>query len=46
MSPEGYGIQDAKDSLANISKAKNLLEYDPLFSAKEGMEVTWEVFCK
>ena len=37
---------DIKDSLANISKAKNLLEYDPLFSAKEGMEVTWEVFCK
>ena len=37
---------DIKDSLANISKAKNLLEYDPLFSAKEGMEVTWEAFCK
>ena len=37
---------DIKDSLANISKAKNLLEYDPLFSAKEGMKVTWEAFCK
>ena len=37
---------DIKDSLANISKAKNLLEYDPLFSAKEGMKVTWKTFCR
>ena len=37
---------DIKDSLANISKANNLLEYDPLFSVKEGMKVTWEAFCK
>ena len=37
---------DIKDSLANISKAKNLLEYDPLFSVKEGMKVTWEAFCR
>jgi len=37
---------DIKDSLANISKANNLLEYDPLFSVKEGMKVTWEAFCR
>lgn len=44
-----YGLTrngDIKDSLANISKAKNLLEYDPLFSVKEGMKVTWEAFCR
>ncbi len=35
---------DVKDSLADISKAKNLLGYDPLFSVKEGMKVTWEEF--
>ncbi len=37
---------DIKDSLANISKANNLLEYDPLFSVKEGMKITWEAFCR
>ena len=37
---------DVRDSLANIAKAKRLLGYDPLFSVKDGMEVTWEVFCK
>ena len=37
---------DVRDSLADISKAKNLLGYDPLFSVKEGMGVTWEVFNK
>ncbi len=37
---------DVRDSLADISKAKNLLGYHPLFSVKEGMEVTWEVFSK
>ncbi len=35
---------DVKDSLADISKAKRLLGYDPLFSVKDGMEVTWEGF--
>ena len=35
---------DVRDSLADISKAKNLLGYDPLFSVKEGMKVTWEYF--
>ena len=35
---------DVRDSLADISKAKNLLGYDPLFSVKEGMRFTWEFF--
>ena len=35
---------DVRDSLADISKAKNLLGYNPLFSVKKGMEVTWEYF--
>ena len=35
---------DVRDSLADISKAKELLGYDPLFSVKDGMEVTWEAF--
>lgn len=37
---------DVKDSLADIHKAKDLLGYDPLFSVKEGMKNTWEIFCK
>ncbi len=44
-----YGLSrkgDVKDSLANITKAKRLLGYDPLFSVKDGMEVTWETFCE
>ena len=35
---------DVKDSLADISKAKELLGYDPLFSVKEGIEITWKKF--
>ena len=35
---------DAKDSLADISKAKELLGYDPLYSVKEGIEITWKKF--
>ncbi len=35
---------DVRDSLADISKAKSLLGYNPLFSVKDGLEVTWEVF--
>ncbi len=35
---------DVKDSLADISKAKRLMGYDPLFSVKEGMAVTWDYF--
>ncbi len=36
---------DVRDSLADISKAKQLLGYDPLFSVKDGMRFTWEYFC-
>lgn len=35
---------DVRDSLANIDKARTLLGYDPLFSVKDGMEVTWKQF--
>ncbi|MAZ72142.1 MAG: LPS biosynthesis protein WbpP [Flavobacteriaceae bacterium] len=35
---------DVRDSLANIEKGRNLLGYDPLFSVKDGLEVTWEQF--
>ncbi len=35
---------DVRDSLANIDKAKNLLGYNPLFSVKDGLEITWKKF--
>lgn len=35
---------DVRDSLANIDKARKLLGYNPLFSVKEGLRVTWEEF--
>jgi UDP-N-acetylglucosamine 4-epimerase len=35
---------DVRDSLANIEKAKNLLGYNPLFSVKDGLEITWKKF--
>ncbi|WP_347372881.1 SDR family oxidoreductase [Aequorivita sp. Q41] len=35
---------DVRDSLANIEKAKNLLGYNPLFSVKDGLKITWENF--
>ena len=35
---------DVRDSLANIEKAKNLLGYDPLFSVRDGLKVTWQYF--
>jgi len=35
---------DVRDSLANIEKGRNLLGYNPLFSVKDGLEVTWEQF--
>jgi UDP-N-acetylglucosamine 4-epimerase len=31
---------DIKNSLANISKAKNLLGYEPLVNLKDGMKLT------
>ena len=35
---------DVRDSLANIDKAKKLLGYNPLFSVKDGLEITWKKF--
>lgn len=35
---------DVRDSLANIDKARKLLEYNPLFSVKQGLQLTWEKF--
>lgn len=35
---------DVRDSLADIGKAKNLLGYNPLFSVKDGLEITWGKF--
>ncbi|GEQ86817.1 epimerase [Patiriisocius marinistellae] len=35
---------DVKDSLANISKGRNLLGYNPLFSVADGLKITWDNF--
>ncbi|WP_420379818.1 SDR family oxidoreductase [Gilvibacter sp.] len=35
---------DVKDSLADISKAKRLLGYDPQYSVKQGLTETWSYF--
>jgi UDP-N-acetylglucosamine/UDP-N-acetyl-alpha-D-glucosaminouronate 4-epimerase len=35
---------DVQDSLADISKAGDLLGYDPMFSVGDGLRVTWEWF--
>jgi len=40
--PERKG--DIKDSLANISKAKELLGYEPQYSVKAGLAITFEWF--
>lgn len=37
---------DVRDSLANIEKANNLMNYKPLYSVSEGLKITWEVFIK
>jgi UDP-N-acetylglucosamine 4-epimerase len=37
---------DVRDSLADIGKARKLMGYEPLFSVKQGLEVTWEYFQK
>ncbi|GAB5400453.1 MAG: SDR family oxidoreductase [Aureisphaera sp.] len=37
---------DVKDSLADISKARRLMGYEPLFSVSEGLKITWNVFNK
>ncbi len=35
---------DVRDSLANISKSKNLLSYNPKFTVGEGLKITWDYF--
>ncbi|GGE10831.1 SDR family oxidoreductase [Psychroflexus salis] len=35
---------DVRDSLADISKGRNLLDYKPKFSVKDGLKITWEKF--
>lgn len=35
---------DVKDSLADISKAQNLLGYQPKYTVREGLKITWEAF--
>ncbi len=35
---------DVRDSLANIDKARRLLGYNPLYSVKDGLEITWKEF--
>ena len=45
--PANYGPPrkgDVRDSLANIEKAKELISYDPLFSVKDGLKITWDTF--
>jgi UDP-glucose 4-epimerase len=33
---------DIRDSVADISRARELLDYEPHYSFKEGLELTWE----
>ncbi len=35
---------DVRDSLANISKAKELLGYEPKYTVREGLKITWDYF--
>jgi UDP-N-acetylglucosamine 4-epimerase len=35
---------DVRDSLANIDKAKALLGYEPAYTVKEGLSITWDSF--
>ena len=35
---------DVRDSLANISKAENLLSYKPRYTVREGLKITWDAF--
>jgi len=40
--PERFG--DIRNSLADISMARNLLGYNPVYRLREGLEVTWSWF--
>ena len=35
---------DVRDSLADISKAEQLLGYQPQFTVREGLKITWDYF--
>ncbi len=37
---------DVKHSLADISKAKKMLQYDPIYSFEKGIELTVESYCQ
>ncbi|WP_299888556.1 SDR family oxidoreductase [uncultured Lacinutrix sp.] len=37
-------LGDVRDSLADITKAKNLLGYEPQYNTKEGLVKTWNYF--
>ena len=37
---------DIRDSHADISKAKELLEYNPIVRIEEGLKITYDWFCK
>jgi UDP-N-acetylglucosamine 4-epimerase len=37
-------LGDVRDSLADISKAQKLLGYQPKFTVREGLKVTWDWF--
>jgi UDP-N-acetylglucosamine/UDP-N-acetylgalactosamine 4-epimerase len=39
-------VGDVRDSLADISKAKKLLGYQPEFSVYDGLKITWKHFKK
>ena len=39
-------VGDVRDSLANIEKAKALLNYTPLFDVRDGLHLTWQTFKK
>lgn len=41
--PERQG--DVRDSLADISKAHELLDYNPRYTVREGLKITWDAFC-
>lgn len=37
---------DVRDSLANIDKARKLIDYKPQFSVAQGLKVTWQYFTR
>lgn len=40
--PERQG--DVRDSLADITKAKELMGYEPRYTVREGLKITWDAF--